>query len=37
MKGAGTSGEALGNYTQAFTHLAFLSAVFNLDRVPGTR
>jgi GH15 family glucan-1,4-alpha-glucosidase len=28
----GPSGEALGNYLQAFTHLALISAAFNLDR-----
>jgi GH15 family glucan-1,4-alpha-glucosidase len=26
------SGEALGNYPQAFTHIALISAAFNLDR-----
>ncbi|CAG8654987.1 7804_t:CDS:2, partial [Paraglomus brasilianum] len=27
------SGELLGNFPQAFTHIAFISAAFNLDRV----
>ncbi|KAI8327072.1 Six-hairpin glycosidase-like protein [Blakeslea trispora] len=27
------SGELLGNFPQAFTHLSFISAAFNLDRV----
>lgn len=28
----GPSGEALGNYPQAFTHLSLISAAYNLDR-----
>ena len=31
----GTSGEALGNFPQAFTHLGLISAAFNLDRALG--
>ena len=28
----GHSGEALGNFPQAFTHMGLISAAFNLDR-----
>jgi GH15 family glucan-1,4-alpha-glucosidase len=33
----GDSGEALGNFPQAFSHLALISAAFNLDRALGAR
>jgi GH15 family glucan-1,4-alpha-glucosidase len=32
----GPSGEALGNFPQAFTHLTLISAAYNLDRALGS-
>src|SRR5215203_5060327 len=33
----GPSGEALGNFPQAFTHLTLISAAFNLDKALGAK
>jgi len=33
----GPSGEALGNFPQAFTHLSLISAAYNLDRALGRK
>jgi GH15 family glucan-1,4-alpha-glucosidase len=33
----GPSGEALGNFPQAFTHLALISSAYNLDRALGMK
>ena len=33
----GHSGEAPGNFPQAFTHLTLISAAYNLDKAPGSR